>query len=157
MMKTLISFWLGFTTCALLAYFYAYSGISIPLADTNTNNQAQAPTDYIQEEEIQIYEDKIILDIQGASISRYAPTGSMKPLLDEGANGIRIEPKTEKEIQTGDIISYKKGNTLIIHRVIEKGTDEKGTYYITKGDNNIANDGKIRFKDIQYKTIGILW
>jgi len=81
----------------------------------------------------------------------------MKPLLDKGANGIRITPKNENEINVGDIVSYKFKDILVVHRVVEKGTDDKGIYFITQGDNNILSDGKIRFDDIEYVTIGIIW
>jgi hypothetical protein len=46
---------------------------------------------------------------------------------------------------------------LIIHRVVEKGVDFDGIYFIAKGDNNVVSDGKIRFEDIKYKTIGVIW
>ena len=84
----------------------------------------------------------------------------MKPLLDEGSNGIRIVPSSEDEINIGDIITFKQNidenNYLIVHRVIEKGEDLQGTYFITKGDNNSLNDGKVRFSEIKYlKTVQI--
>ena len=41
--------------------------------------------------------------------------------------------------------------------VIEKGIDEDGIYFITKGDNNSITDGKIRFEDIEYITVGVIW
>jgi hypothetical protein len=44
-----------------------------------------------------------------------------------------------------------------VHRVIDKGIDEKGVYFVTKGDNNSVVDGKVRFKDIEYVTIAIIW
>ena len=81
----------------------------------------------------------------------------MKPLFDHSSNGIRIKPVSEDDINIGDIITFKEGNLLIIHRVIEKGIDNNGVYFITKGDNNFVSDGKIRFKDIEYKTIGIIY
>ena len=120
-------------------------------------SQANTPYDFIDKEDIIIYEDKIIINIENASIGRYAPTGSMKPLLDENSNGIRIIPNSEDNIHIGDIITFEKNKDLIIHRVIDKGVDDKGTYFITKGDNNTASDGKIRFEDIKYLTIGIIW
>jgi signal peptidase I len=81
----------------------------------------------------------------------------MEPLLDENSNGIRIIPKSEEDIHIGDIISFEKNKDLIIHRVIDKGVDNNGTYFITKGDNNNVSDGKIRFEDIRYITIGVIW
>ncbi len=46
---------------------------------------------------------------------------------------------------------------LIIHRVVEIGEDEQGTYFITKGDNNFFSDGKVRFGQIKYVTIGVIY
>lgn len=54
-------------------------------------------------------------------------------------------------------ISFKKDGDLIVHRVIEKGVDDMGVYFITKGDSNNVSDGKVRFEDIEYKTIGVIW
>ena len=81
----------------------------------------------------------------------------MKPVFDEKANGIRIKPKASEEINEGDIVSFRKEQGLIVHRVIKKGIDDEGTFFITKGDNSEVDDGKIRFEDIEYITIGILW
>lgn len=117
----------------------------------------KAPHDWITEENIHIYQDKIILDIPGASISRYADTGSMKPLFDKGANGIRIVPSSEDQIQIGDIITFEKEGLLIVHRVIATGEDDEGKFFITQGDNNDASDGKIRFKDIKYVTVAVVY
>jgi len=122
-----------------------------------SGNSGISPNNFIDEGDILIYPDKIVIKINGASISRYEPTGSMKPVLDEIANGIRVKPKSEMEIDVGDIVSFKKDDFLIVHRVIEKGIDEKGIFFITKGDNNDFSDGKIRFKDIEFITIGILY
>ena len=79
------------------------------------------------------------------------------PVLDKGANGIRIKPATEDDVHVGDIISFRQDGYLIVHRVIDKGTDEQGIYFITRGDNNNVTDGKIRFEDIEYVTIGVIW
>ena len=118
---------------------------------------SDAPGDWIDENQVKVYSDKIVIDIDGASLSKYADSGSMKPVLDRQSNGIRIVPKTENDIKVGDIVSYKNGNELIVHRVVEKSVDEEGVYFILKGDNNNYSDGKVRFKDIKYVTIGVLW
>lgn len=162
-MKTLkiigicIVFLLGFVSASCLNYF---TGIEVPYLNVlggNDSNDSVAPSDFIKENQIQVYNDKIVIDISGASLSRYAPTGSMIPILDEGSNGIRIVPDSEHDINVGDIITFKKDDKYIVHRVVEKGLDSNGIYFITKGDNNTINDGKIRFSDIKYKTIGVIW
>jgi signal peptidase I len=154
-----IIFLLGFLSANLISYYFVY-GLETPFSEnisfiySNSNN---APSDFITEDQVQVFDDKIVINVQNAELSRYAPTGSMKPILDENSNGIRITPKSEEDIHVGDIITFKQDSYLIIHRVIEKGKDKEGTYFITRGDNNRLSDKKIRFEDIKYKTIGILY
>ena len=152
--KFFFIFLLGFISANIGLYFVY--GYEMPFS-TGINGSKQAPSDFIGENQIQVFSDKIIIYINDASISRYAPTGSMKPILDENSNGIRIKPESEDGINVGDIITFKRDGYLIVHRVIEKGIDENGYYFITKGDNTNISDGKVRFKDIEYVTIGVLW
>lgn len=116
-----------------------------------------SPSDHITNDQITVYPDEIVIKVPGAAISNYAPTGSMLPVLNEYANGIRIKPKSADDIKVGDIISFKRDNSLIVHRVIKKDVDEQGVYFITKGDNNGLNDGKVRFDQVEYLTIGIIY
>ena len=141
---------------ANMVNLYFISGFESPFSYIMGSN-VSAPYDFVDEDQIEIFKDKIIINLEGASLGRYAPTGSMIPLLDENANGIRIEPKSETDIHIGDIITFQDGRNLIVHRVVDIGSDEKGTYFITKGDNNDISDGKIRFKDVRYITIGVIW
>jgi hypothetical protein len=158
-LKFSIIFLLGFLSANLISYYFVY-GYEMPFSN-NWNFTGyhinSAPSDFIDENQIEVFSDKIIIHVDNAGISKYADTGSMKPTLDEYSNGIRIVPNNEEDIHIGDIITFQEGNNLIIHRVINIGKDEKGTFFITKGDNNTVSDGKIRFSDIRYKTIGILW
>ncbi len=147
-----ISFAIGFFSCWLINN-YSYEK---PFG-FNYSSKVESPGDFIKEEQIQVFPDKIIINIKDASIGRYAPTKSMLPVLDTRTNGIRIVPGSEDEIKVGDIISFEQGNDLIIHRVIEIGQDEQGKYFITKGDNNNISDGKIRFSQIKYKTIALIY
>ncbi len=158
--KICIIFLFGFLSANVLGLYLVY-GSEIPFSfnsfDYFGSDNDSAPFNFVGEEQIHIYDDKIIIEVSGASLSRYAPTGSMKPVLDEHSNGIRIKPNSEGEIHIGDIISFRKDSYLIVHRVVDKGEDEQGFYFITKGDNNDIVDGKIRFKDIEYVTIGVIW
>ncbi len=154
-----IMFCFGFLSCVSLIGAFSYFQIEKPLSyfaysNPNTNS---APFDFIQPQDIEIYPDKVIININGASMSSYADTGSMKPLLDAGTNGIRIQPQSDEQIHVGDIISFSHGNNLIVHRVIEKGVDDEGVYFITQGDNNDVSDGKIRFSNIKYLTVALIW
>jgi len=148
-------FLLGFV-CALFLNYYSNYSFEKPYLGGEDNN-AVSPPDYLSEDNIYVYPDKVVLRISGASISNYASTGSMKPILDEGTNGIRIKPKSEEDIKVGSIITFKSGSDLIVHRVIKSDKDENGAYFITKGDNSDLPDGKVRFSQIEYITIGLLY
>jgi len=41
-------------------------------------------------------------------------SGSMEPVLDENSNGIRIIPKSENDVHIGDIVTFQRGEDLII-------------------------------------------
>lgn len=157
-LKVMIIFLLGFISASLIGYGY---GLEMPVLKdfglSGSVHNSAAPSDFIKENQIEIYDDRIIIYVKDASMSRYASTGSMIPVLNENSNGIRIIPKSEEDINLGDIITFERGNELIVHRVVEKGSDETGVYFITRGDNNSVNDEKIRFKDIKYKTIAIVY
>lgn len=141
---------------SVLVNSYASQSTEQPLSYFSSA-EAKAPSDSIQENQILVYKDKVVIDVPGASLSEYASTGSMLPLFDKGANGVRIAPQSPDEINVGDIITFQRDSNLIVHRVIEKGQDDEGIYFVTKGDNNLYTDGKIRFEDIKYKTIAILY
>ena len=133
------------------------SSLEVPLSTGLVSYGNSAPSDWVESDRIILQDDRVILKLENASISHYAATGSMKPLFDEGANGIRIVPQRESEIDVGDIISFRIAGALVVHRVVEKGADERGVYFITQGDNNLLNDGKVRFEEIEYVTVGVIW
>lgn len=153
----------GFLSCFLLISFSAFgllaTGTENPLGFGFSGvqyNNASSPGDWVKTSQIALTENSIVIKIPNASLSSYAPTGSMKPVFDSGANGIRIIPNSAEDINVGDIITY--GNENIVHRVIETGIDENGYWFMAKGDNNVyADSQKIRFEDIRYVTIGILY
>ncbi len=115
------------------------------------------PNDWINEKNIEVLQDKVVIHIRNAVLSRYADTGSMLPTLGEQTNGIKIKPVSSNQINIGDIITLEKKGMLIIHRVIAKGRDEKGVFFITKGDNNLETDGKVYFEDVKYVTIALIY
>jgi hypothetical protein len=147
-------FALGFISCMLLIYLLSF-GQEIPKA-LGLQGNSNAPGDWIGEKEIHMYTNAVCIDVENASLSNYAASGSMKPVLDYSSNGIRVVP-TENELKVGDIVSYERGGELIVHRITQIGQDSQGTWFITKGDNNSASDGKIRFSQIKYVTIGVLY
>jgi len=157
MINQMITFLLGFLSCGLIFYGIYFVEVEVPLSVDNLEFDLEAPSDWIGEKDIRIYRDKVVIFIDDATLSNYAPTGSMRPVLDYLANGIRIVPESEEDVSVGDIVSYRSEGVLIVHRVVEKGFDEKGVYFVLRGDNNVGVDGKVRFEDIEYVTVGVIW
>jgi hypothetical protein len=155
--KYVLVFLLGFISCAFLFYGFSYSGVEVPFGTGFVSFNVDAPNDWTSRDDIIVFDDMVVLRVENATLSSYLDTGSMKPVLDEGANGIRIVPKGAEEIDVGDIVSYRFDGMLIVHRVVEKGFDDTGIYFIMKGDNSLANDGKVRFEQVEYVTIGVIW
>jgi len=164
-LKYITVFLFGFLACAGLFSLFGYFSEEITEFSKEIPfgtgliglDDVVAPSDRISEDNIIIFDNMVVLEIPNATLSNYADSGSMSPFLDKGANGIRIVPNSEDEIEVGDIVSYRFGKMLVVHRVIEKGVDNKGIYFIVQGDNNLMSDGKIRFEDIEYITVGIIY
>lgn len=142
-------------------FYYLNYGLEVPGSVGGFNifnlSDEKTPSDSIEDSRIMVFDDRVVIYIDDASLSHYAPTGSMEPVLDENSNGIRVRVNSVDEIEVGDIISFKKDRISIVHRVVDKGVDGKGVYFVTKGDNNEFSDGKIRFEDVEYKTVGVIW
>lgn len=155
--RYVLIFLLGFFSCAFLFYGFNYSNVEVPFETGMVSLNVVAPSDWVSEDDIVVFDNMVILRVLNATISSYIDTGSMKPVFDEGANGIRIVPENEEDIIVGDIVSYRFEDVLIVYRVAKKGVDEDGVYFVMRGDNNILSDGKIRFEDIEYVTIGVIW
>ncbi len=163
-MKTkiaLLAFVIGILIFVIGALCY-YSDYEIPLLRLNEFGSSffdkPSPANWISEDQIFVYKDKIVILIPNATISRYVATKSMDPVIDATSNGLEIPVESVEQIHVGDIIAYQtNGNELIVHRVVKIGIDEQGWYCITKGDNSRQEDGKVRFKQIKFITIGILY
>jgi len=136
-------------------------GINFPSSPSIfTSKELISPSDRITEDDISIFDDYIIINIQNATWARYADSNSMDPLLDYGANGIEIVPESTDDIHVGDIVIFEPfwSSNLIVHRVTQIGEDEDGWYCITKGDNsNITDPGKLRYEQIEFILVGILY
>ena len=64
---------------------------------------------------------------------------SMLPNIVEG-DLVFIKPCSTSDVGIGDIVVYQRGDTFIIHRVVEKIAEGKETLLRTKGDNNPVPD-----------------
>jgi hypothetical protein len=119
-----------------------------------------SPSDIISQEQIKIYQDRIIIEVDSPQWATFTNTKSMAPVFDQGNFALQIVPSSYEQIHPGDIISFTSDYAVgvIIHRVIETGFDEEGWYAITKGDNNPSRDpGKVRFENIKKLLIGIIY
>ena len=116
--------------------------------------------DRIASEQIKVYEDKVVIDVQGATFAPIKGTGSMEPQLHPQAHTLEVMPSSQGDIEVGDIISFyeESVNELIIHTVIETGVDKEGWFARTKGVNNPeADPWKVRFDMIEGVVIGVLY
>lgn len=150
-------FWLvGFLVLLILLAMLAIP-FRNPFAVRELNEKAFLPADRINDSQIEIRNDSIIIHIKNASISRYGNTSSMNPLLSERAKGIEIIPSSPEDIHVGNVVTYEEDGILIAHRVIQIGNDANGKYFLVKGDNSEEPDGRIRFEQIKYVLVGILY
>ncbi|MCM3392400.1 signal peptidase I SipW [Cytobacillus oceanisediminis] len=65
-------------------------------------------------------------------------SGSMEPTFMTGS--IIIVKQPDRNLKKEDIITFKSGDKLITHRIIEVKKTKAGVLYQTKGDNNDAPD-----------------
>lgn len=81
-------------------------------------------------------------------------SGSMEPTIHTG--DIVIAKETNKEnLQIGDIISFRLGQSVVTHRIIGIEETENGEVYTTKGDKNNTEDKvEIKINLIEGKVIG---
>ena len=66
-------------------------------------------------------------------------SGSMETEIDAGDVAVVRETDTAS-LKKGDIIAFKSGEIVITHRIYDIIQEEGETRYITKGDNNNAED-----------------
>jgi len=124
------------------------------------NKERNSPSDWIAQDQIDMYSDKVVINLENPQWAIFTDTNSMDPVIDEGAHAIEIIPKSPEDIKVGDIVSYNSDYTdgSIIHRVIEVDTDSEGWYFRAKGDNNAFEDpGKIRFDQVQRVLVAIIY
>ena len=89
------------------------------------------------------------------------PTHSMLPVLSDTSTVLMLKLEDKSQINVGDIIVFEYGDTAISHRVVEKGSDDKGLFFVTKGDHNRDNDidfcGKVRPEQVVGVVVGIIY
>lgn len=153
-------FILGWTLGSVFGNLDAEQPTAIATTLLGGNHEKVSPSDIVKEEDIRVYDDRVIIYLNDPLWAKFTDTNSMDPVFDIGANAIQIKPKTPEQIQQGDIISFANSHSsgTIIHRVIEIGNDDLGWYAITKGDNNPYKDpDKVRFDDIKKLLVAIIY
>ena len=119
-----------------------------------------SPFDHVKEEDIHVYDDRVVVDIRQPVWSKFTDTNSMDPVIDIRSNAVQIIPENKSQVHVGDIVSYesKFSDGVIIHRVIKIANDSKGWYVLVKGDNLPFKDpGRVRFGQIKKVTVGIIY
>jgi hypothetical protein len=152
--------WLLNTLLTNFVYYDAEKPLSFGFVPFMGSPERLSPSDHVKEEQIHVYGDRVVLEVEGASWASFTDTNSMDPFMDESSNSIEKKPDSPNDVHPGDIISYRSGITkdLIVHRVISKGMDGSGVFFLVKGDNNPTQDPeKIRFSQIHGVLIGIIY
>jgi len=80
-------------------------------------------------------------------------SGSMIPEFQIGDIAVVKEVEND-ELKEGDIISFREGQNVITHRITQKLEENGQTIYVTKGDNNNAEDiAKVSYALIEGKVV----
>lgn len=78
---------------------------------------------------------------------------SMEPTINVD-DSIFVKEVAEEELKVNDIISYNINGEIITHRIVKIQNEDGEKIYITKGDNNRAEDKwKVTYEDIEGKYI----
>lgn len=86
------------------------------------------------------------LTISGASMGRFLLPGDQ----------IECRGISPTRIRCGDIIVYRKGGQLIVHRVVRKIQTNSGLSFLTRGDSQYLSDGVIGQDQILGKVVAVL-
>ena len=148
--------WLG----SIANYNMQIFDLQKPMDVFKANDAKRLPGDRIKDYSVKAYDNRVVIFIDNPYLARFTDTHSMEPVLGRRSTGLEIVPKSHSEIKEGDIISYQPSDSddIIIHRVIKTGTDEKGWYAATKGDNNPNLDPeKVRFSQVKRILVGLVY
>ena len=68
---------------------------------------------------------------------------SMSPTINKGDAVILKKVNSKTELQKGDIVAFKKGSKVIVHRIDEITTSNGKKVFVTKGDANKSVDANV--------------
>jgi len=128
--------------------------------ESEDDREKLSPYDWIKQDQIQVYNNMVIIRLKNPQWARFTDTKSMDPVIDSSSHALEIVPESEEEVHEGDIVAYesvyKKG--IITHRVAKIGKDSEGWYAVMKGDNNPGNDpGRVRFSQIRRVVVAVIY
>ncbi|HLC37278.1 MAG TPA: S26 family signal peptidase [Candidatus Nanoarchaeia archaeon] len=139
---------------------YSYYNIQLPLTSDGGFTALTAPHDIIKNNQIQFYNDRVVINKQGITGAVFLDTQSMIPAFGKDATGLDIKPKDSNDIAIGDVVVYKPNwnkDLLIPHRVIAISSNDDGSkIFHVKGDNSQAIE-RITFDQIEYLQIGVIY
>ncbi len=162
MKKILLGYFLGIMTVTLISLVLPLSNAIIEQPNLEIPESGErvraSPSNYILQDQVRVFNTHVTLDIENVKWAKFKDTGSMLPIINKDSFALQIEPQCPRDINVGDIVSYKRNEDIIIHRVVHAGEDHEGPYFVLRGDNNPVNDpGKVRCEQIDRKVIGILY
>lgn len=90
----------------------------------------------------------------GKTITLRVSGKSMRPLIEQG-DTIHVEKFDPRALSAGDIITFKKNEVYLTHRVLWVRKKGNGIIVITKGDNEINPDPPVSPNEIVGKVVNI--
>lgn len=79
-------------------------------------------------------------------------SGSMEPSINVG-DLIIVQKNEDMKYIVNDIVTFKRDDDIVTHRIIKIRDDNDKLYYITKGDNNEVTDEKIEAEKIEGRVV----
>jgi len=130
----------------------------LPEAQFALNASRTAPHSRLELTDVSFGESAVVIRASEAIPGLVGPTGSMRPILDDGVIVLELPVSSVDALYPGDIIIYDLDGTRVIHRIIGLGWDEVGWYAIAKGDSNpVADPEKVRFSQVRGVVGGIIY
>jgi signal peptidase I len=83
---------------------------------------------------------------RGKSLSFKIASGSMSPIIEVG-NVVKISRVKPSHVRTGDIVAFREGQNVVVHRIIGKKRLNRELIFSHRGDDG-AISGKIPAKDL---------
>lgn len=90
----------------------------------------------------------------GEEVRFTAATDSMRPMIAPG-DTVLVKGTRERDMNRGDIVLYKEGPHLCIHRLLYKELIGEKTILITKGDSSLQMDSPLLMKQFLGKVVAV--